>query len=66
MDKSLSFITLNVSSSNEFLSAELIGCSLAWIKFMATNIPSKEPTGLKACARFKRRVEVFSSPIDKM
>ena len=36
------------------------------IKFEATNIPNKEPIGLKACARLSLRVAVLTSPIDRI
>ena len=52
------------TSSNPYILS--IGFSFAWIKFMATYIPSKEPIGLNDCARLRRRVAVASVPMDKM
>ena len=41
----------------------LIGLSLAWMKFIATYMPSSDPIGLNDCARFRRRVADPCGPI---
>ncbi len=66
IDKSDCFIASNSGSESTARSVVLIGSSLAWIKFMATNIPKSEPMGLNACAKLSLRVAFSSGPIVKM
>ncbi len=64
--RSAAFTASNSSADNWARSAVLNGFNFAWIKVIAVNIPSKEPIGLNACARFRRRVAVLSSPMVRM
>ena len=64
--RSLSFTAANCASLSWARAAVSSGLSLAWMKFIATNMPNNEPIGLNDCARLSRRVAVSSLPIDRM
>ena len=64
--RSLCLMASKSASGRAALSWELSGLSLAWMKFMATNIPHSEPIGLNDWAKLRRRVAVSSGPIARM
>ena len=65
-NKGYDLITLHGSWARETRAAESIGFRRAWMKFIATNMPHREPMGLNDCAKFSRRVAVAGSPIARM
>ena len=66
MPRSACFIASNSASGRFARAAESIGFSRAWMKFIATNIPHREPMGLNDWAKFSLRVAVAGSPIARM
>ena len=66
IERSVSRTASNSSLLSRLRSAVSMGKSRAWMKFIATYIPSKDPIGLNDWAKFKRRVADSSGPIDNI